>query len=96
MKQHCVAKINETTLISMGGIKGPNVRETYFYDSTANNWTQGPSFIDGRNGLACGVLNWVNPDTGKEEKVVVAAGVNFINILQAAFAHADPKSAKRQ
>ena len=74
MTQHCVAKINETTLISMGGYSsGPDVRETYFYDSLTNTWTQGPSFVDGRNGPACGVLNWVNPNTGEEEKVVVAA-----------------------
>jgi hypothetical protein len=83
--QHCVAKINETTLISMGGYGEPITRDTFFYDSITNSWTQGPSFAIGRNSPACGVLNWVNPNTGDTEKVVVAAGGSQLNTVELLF-----------
>ena len=71
--QLCVVKINETTLMSMGGSAYGDVKETFFYNAVDNEWSSGPSFATGRNGPSCGLLNWKNEETGKEEKVVVAA-----------------------
>ena len=84
-KQHCVVKINETTLMSMGGIDARNVKETYLYNSVDNKWTPGPSFATGRNGPSCGLLNWKNEETGNEEKVVVAASGASMRSVQLLF-----------
>ena len=74
---HCVAKIDETSLIVIGGaihmISGMT-NHTYFYDLIKNQWSPGPKSITARIGHACGILNWKNPTTGVREKVVVSAG----------------------
>ena len=70
--QFCTIRINETNIISLGGITGFE-RGSYFFNSVENKWTEGPDMIEDRNGLSCGILNWFNPDTGAKEQVVVAA-----------------------
>lgn len=77
--QFCTVRINDTSLISLGGVSGSAI-ETFFYNSVENQWTQGPNLMKQRNGLACGILNWLNPGTGANELVVVAAsGDNLLD-----------------
>ena len=70
--QFCNVRINETTLLSLGG-PIDFMKRSFFYNSLENSWTLGPNLIKERNGLACGIINWLNPDTGTKEQVVVAA-----------------------
>ena len=75
--EHCLVKINSTTLLSIGGAEGSvydSVPNTYFYNVQDNQWITGPSLNTPRAGSSCEVLNWKNPETNKVEKVVVAAG----------------------
>ena len=70
--QFCTVRINETNLISLGGVVG-SAENSFFYNSVENQWSEGPNLLKERNSLACGILNWFNPDTGVKEQVVVAA-----------------------
>ena len=76
--EHCLAKINSSTLLSIGGMDGGSVYNavpnTFFFNGQDNKWTEGPTLKNARTGLSCGVLNWNNPETNQMEKVVVAAG----------------------
>ncbi len=83
--QYCVAKINDTTLISMGGVENFQGRDSYFYNLLTNEWTLGPKLESPRNGLSCGVLNWNNPETGEFEKVVVAASGDYFSTVELLF-----------
>jgi len=75
---HCMVKINDSSLLSIGGYQNLAkwTSETNFYDSINNNWYAGPNLNVKRAGTACGVLNWINPNTDQNEKVVVVAGGN--------------------
>ena len=42
---------------------------TYFFDILMNMWSPGPELNVGRIQPSCEVMNWMNPDTGIEEKV---------------------------
>jgi len=73
--RHCLVKVNNTMLISIGGSPAPaSTGNTNLFDVLNNKWTPGPQLITPRTQHACGVMNWKNPDTGSLEKVVVAAG----------------------
>jgi hypothetical protein len=86
--QFCIAAINETTLISIGGVENNGGKRTYFYNSLKNEWTSGPNLTTSRNGPSCGLIHWLNPSTGKREKVVVAAAgddlasVDLLNLAE--------------
>jgi hypothetical protein len=73
---HCMVRINESTLLSIGGYGASTgfSAQTNFYDSINNNWYAGPNLNVERSGNACGVLHWYNPDTDQNEKVIVVAG----------------------
>jgi len=73
---HCMVRINESTLLSIGGFGASTgySAQTNFYDSINNNWYEGPNLSVTRDRHACGVLNWYNPDTDQNEKVIVVAG----------------------
>ena len=74
--EHCMVRINESTLLSIGGY-GSNMGYsalTYFYNSNSDTWFEGPNLNVQRCKNACGILNWFNPDTDQAEKVVVVAG----------------------
>jgi hypothetical protein len=77
--QHCLVKINSTTLILIGGSETSGgtsspVSATHFYNVKENQWIPGPTLNAARTGAGCGVLNWMNPQSNQMEKVVVAAG----------------------
>ena len=70
--QFCTVRINETNIISIGGLIGSQ-QSTFFYNSADNEWTEGPVLNKPRISPVCGMLNWLNPETGVEEQIVVAA-----------------------
>jgi hypothetical protein len=78
--EHCIVKINSTTLLSIGGkeyeykLAAYPSNNTYFYNVQVNKWTPGPSLNIPRSALSCGILQWKNDETNQLEKVVVAAG----------------------
>ncbi len=80
---HCMVRLNESTLLSIGGFENNTgySNNTYFYNSTSNSWYEGPSLNVQRTGAACGILDWINPETNLNEKVVVVAG-GFNNEVQ--------------
>jgi len=74
---HCITKINSSTLLSIGGRSGKDYeifRNTYFYNVQSNKWTPGPFLRNSRSHFSCGILRWKNPETNQLEKVVVVAG----------------------
>ncbi len=75
--QHCLVKINDSVLMSIGGRAGIGpafTGKTYFFDVMKNTWMAGPSMNTPRVAHSCGIMNWKNPSNGKTEKVVVVAG----------------------
>jgi hypothetical protein len=94
---HCIAKINDTTILAIGGsdkisagsdriFDGLNIlNNSFFYNAVTNKWTEGPSLNTSRRQLSCGILKWKNRKSGNLDKIVVAAGVNFIKVLRAPF-----------
>jgi hypothetical protein len=74
--QHCLVKINDSMLMSIGGIEALTswTPKTYFLDINKNIWMEGPPIITPRAQHSCAIMNWKNPNTGKLEKVVVVAG----------------------
>jgi Galactose oxidase, central domain len=77
--EHCLVKINSTTLFLIGGSETSGgasfpVSATHFYDVNDNQWIPGPALNVARAGAGCGILNWMNPQTNQMEKIVVAAG----------------------
>ena len=78
--EHCIVKINSSTLLSIGGkeyeysLAAYPSNNTYFYNVQANKWTPGPSLNIPRSALSCGILQWKNSETNRLEKVIVAAG----------------------
>jgi hypothetical protein len=73
--EHCIVKINSSTLLSIGGQNGKNVlSSTFFYNAQYNKWTPGPVLTNSRSALSCGILKRKNPDSNQMQKIVVAAG----------------------
>ncbi len=76
--EHCLVKINSTTLLLVGGSETDGVvspvSATHFYDVNKNQWIPGPTLNVARAGAGCGLLNWMNPQTNQMEKIVVASG----------------------
>ena len=70
---HCLVKISDTMLFQIGGTIDDTflgtTGSTYFLDIIQNKWIPGPQLNVGRNRHSCGVMNWINPGSGKEEKV---------------------------
>ena len=63
--EHCMVMINETTLLSIGGVEFSYdyigyTSYTNFYNSESNNWSEGPRLNFAQTGIACGILNWIN------------------------------------
>jgi hypothetical protein len=80
VSHHCLVKINDSMLMSIGGlINGRSIGNTYFFDVMKNTWMVGPLMNTPRIDHSCGVMNWKNPSTGKMEKVVIAASGNEAN-----------------
>jgi hypothetical protein len=71
--EHCLVKINDTMLMQISGsvsvLFEDTTDRTYFFDIIQNKWTSGPDLNYGRVYHSCGVMNWMNPNTGMEEKV---------------------------
>ena len=80
---HCMVRVNESTLLSIGGFENNTgySNNTYFYYSNSNSWNEGPKLNVQRTGAVCGLFNWVNRDTNQNERVVVVAG-GFNNEVQ--------------
>jgi hypothetical protein len=70
---HCLVKISDTMLFQIGGTIDDTfpgtTGSTYFLDIIQNKWIPGPQLNVGRNRHSCGLMNWINPGSGKEEKV---------------------------
>ena len=73
---HCLVKINNSMLFQIGGttIHETSTEKTYLFDIDQNQWIPGPYLNQPRHFHSCGVMNWINPSTETEEKVVVVAG----------------------
>jgi hypothetical protein len=77
VSHHCLVKINDSMLMSIGGlISWPATGKTYFFDVVKNTWMVGPLMNTPRADHSCGIMDWKNPSTGKMEKVVIAASGN--------------------
>ena len=86
---HCTVTISNSLLMSIGGNLNTNIGgnggvfdvtgNTYFFNVNENNWVVGPSLKSARAYHSCGVMNWKNPNTGSQEKVVVVAGIYSYN-----------------
>ena len=73
--EHCIVKINSSTLLSIGGQHGNNyLSSTFFYNAQFNKWEPGPILRNSRSALSCSMLTWINPDSNQLQKIVVAAG----------------------
>jgi hypothetical protein len=82
---NCVAKINSTTLMSIGGSKydlsSKYTGETNFFNVIQNKWVAGPQLTIPRVFHACAVMNWKNATSGIIEKVIVVAGTTVYRLL---------------
>jgi len=78
LHSHCMVKINSSMLLLIGGVLqyAPDdaSSSTYFFDVLNNQWITGPQLNSERFDHSCGVMYWINPDTGTTEHVVVVAG----------------------
>jgi len=74
--KHCLVKINNSLLLLIGGHtpENPATGNTFFFHIDENKWTPGPALNFPREGLGCGIIEWLNPSTNHLEQVVVAAG----------------------
>ncbi len=76
---HCLAKLNSTTGIMVGGIN-PAHQSTYILDIPGSNYQpgakytalQGPDLNTGRYDHNCGVLS--NPGDGNEKQLIIVTG----------------------
>ena len=75
---HCLVKIYDSLLFVIGGLSELNpaipTANTYFFNVYYNLWLSGPSINKPRSRHACGVMDWLNPDTNVTQKYVVVAG----------------------
>lgn len=74
--------INDTTLMSIGGgDKFDYLSRTYFYDAVRDEWNTGPELNVPTASHSCAAVNWINPETGQVDRVVVVAGGEHEGIL---------------
>jgi len=71
---HCLVKINDSTLLMIGGRSGSITENTFFFDIGETKWMPGPALHFARFGHGCGIIDWFNPVTNQLEKVVFAVG----------------------
>ncbi len=73
IKDYCTAKINETTLIVIGGYNGSRIsqKDTLFYSKLLDAWTPGPKLIHSRHGCLSATIR---DSTIKEYLMVVTVG----------------------
>ena len=67
----CGVKINNSTVMIIGGYDGIARKSTYFYNYNGKTFTAGPDLIAARMWLACGILS-----NGIGSYVVVTGGYN--------------------
>jgi len=77
---YCIVKIDSSTIFSIGG-----VGDTFFYNFLDGKWTSGPYLNETRYDFSCGILLWRNPESRKDEKVVVVAGGNGLSSVELLF-----------
>ena len=85
---HCMVAINETVLLSIGGIDMVGLHtETSFYNAELNQWLPGPESLEARSYSSCAMVHWKNPAHGQLTQVVVVAGgyVTQTSLLQLNF-----------
>ncbi len=70
----CLVKLNDSSLLSIGGFNGIFQDSTFFYDGLSNSWIAGPVLNVPRCCSGCAVVKWLNPSTNQRERVVVVAG----------------------
>jgi len=83
--QHCLIKINDSTLLMIGGESGSITSKTFFFHIGETKWTPGPALNIARKGLGCGILDWLNPSSNQLEKVVFAVGGYGLNSVEMLF-----------
>ena len=69
MTQHCVVKLNDSTVLFIGGF---NTSSSYFHTFTENFygiWSEGPSLSKPRHGHACGIF-----EQGDQTLIYVTGG----------------------
>ncbi len=72
LSMHCMARINKTTLMALGGSSGlGHSSETFFYLTDKKTWIIGPTLIEPRCDFLCGVLN---DSTIKGIQIMVVTG----------------------
>jgi hypothetical protein len=69
LRQHCLVKINESTVIIMGGMDA--YTKTWFYNFDNNGWSDGPDLPTYRNRHSCGMF-WSPAHQGRP--VIVVGG----------------------
>ena len=85
---NCLVRINSTTIMSTGGSSvltsddgmvenTDRTRETSFYNSDKDTWTEGPKMNLPRHGHSCALMTFFNPSSGTTVKAVVVAGGNL-------------------
>ncbi len=72
--QHCLVKINDSTLLMIGGYSNSTTAKSFFFHIGETQWTPGPALNIARFGHGCGIIDWLNPSSNQLEKVVFAVG----------------------
>ena len=79
---HCTVNINSTLFVIIGGQNSNISKSTYFCDSAANLCYPGPDLNTARIFHACGTMNWLNPLTNVNEKLIVVVGGYNVRMLK--------------
>jgi len=69
LSNHCAVKVNDTTVLIIGGFGSTYLSSTYFYNPELETFTAGPSLTEARANHACSILT-----TGTERYVIVSGG----------------------
>ena len=73
LNNHCVVKINSTTIMVIGGYQNDKLsNKTYILDTTKNIWEEGPSLLHGRSDFGCGKVR--SDKNSSEFNIIVAGG----------------------
>ena len=75
VRGHCLVKLNEETVIMIGGANWSNSQyyhETWLFHVKNESWTEGPPVNSKREGHMCGIIDFNNT-----QMVVVAGGLYF-------------------
>jgi hypothetical protein len=82
LEEHCIVKVNSSTLLSIGGFGGLGwVNNTYFYSALENKWTPGPSLYTTISSMSCAILRWKNTESNHLEKIVVTQSGTYVSLL---------------